>query len=206
MLAVEMKDLGHIDAARDERGARRRHIRDDQEHSLSGAGHGRRRQMNRAWRSGRCQLHRSKVLPDHEIGVERPAQRLVEGLRAIDVGYGDRDDLELQIDGRGVRKLRGGFIDRLCAAHCDLVFMLRKFQERAALWLATFDASSPRLSPSTRLNAGNGWMTSASVDNGVASLIASTSSPRISPARGVTSVAPISTRRSRSPTSFSAPR
>jgi hypothetical protein len=36
-------------------------------------------------------------------------------------------------------------------------------------------------------------MTSASVCSGVPSLIASTSSPRISPARGVTSVAPIKT-------------
>src|SRR6266481_5938805 len=70
---------------------------------------------------------------------------------------------------------------------------------------ATFAASSARLSPSTRLKAGKGWMTSASVFSGVPSLIASTSSPRISPARGVTRVAPISTPRLRSPTSLSAP-
>src|SRR5437899_531924 len=40
---------------------------------------------------------------------------------------------------------------------------------------------------------------------GVAILMATTSSPRISPARGVTSVAPMSTPRSRSATSFSVP-
>src|SRR4051812_24383286 len=76
--------------------------------------------MDRAWRSRRCQLHRSKVLPDHEISVERPAQTRVEGLGAIDVGYGYCHDLELQIDGPGVRNLCREFIDGLCAAHCDL--------------------------------------------------------------------------------------
>src|SRR4030095_3448057 len=66
--------------------------------------------MNRAWRSGRCQLHRSKVLPDHEIGVESPPQSAVEGLGAVNVGYRDGDDLEFQIDGRGGRNAGGALL------------------------------------------------------------------------------------------------
>src|ERR1700737_236686 len=70
---------------------------------------------------------------------------------------------------------------------------------------ATFPARSPRTAPSTRLKAGNGWIRSASVRMGVATFTASSTSPRISPARGVTIVAPIRTPRLRSATSFSVP-
>src|SRR6266851_8458498 len=70
---------------------------------------------------------------------------------------------------------------------------------------AALAASSCSTAPRTRLNAGKGWITSASVRRGVPALSASTSSPTISPARGVTSVAPTSTPRSRSPTSFNIP-
>jgi hypothetical protein len=59
--------------------------------------------MNRAGRAGRRQLHGSEVLPDHEIGIDTPPQSGVEGLGAVNVGYGNRDDLEFQIDGRGDR-------------------------------------------------------------------------------------------------------
>src|SRR5437899_2598042 len=70
---------------------------------------------------------------------------------------------------------------------------------------AALAASSCSTAPKTRLNAGKGWMTSARVRSGVPAFRASTSSPRISPARGVTSVAPMSTPRSRSAISFKAP-
>src|SRR5919112_606011 len=54
---------------------------------------------------------------------------------------------------------------------------------QATVSIADFATSSSRVAPATRLKAGNGWMTSARTFNGVLSLIASTSSPTISPAR-----------------------
>src|ERR1700682_136053 len=69
----------------------------------------------------------------------------------------------------------------------------------------SFEPRSPSTAPSTRLNAGKGWMTSASSFTGVPTFTASTSSPRISPARGVTKVAPTKTPRPRSATSLIAP-
>src|SRR5581483_7876997 len=68
-----------------------------------------------------------------------------------------------------------------------------------------FAARSCSAAPSTRLNAGYGWMTSASVSRGVRALIASTSSPSISPPRGVTRVAPTKMPCALSPTSFTTP-
>ena len=70
-------------------------VADDEEHALSGARRGGCGQMDRALRSGRRQLHRSKVLADPEVGVELPPQALVEALGAVDVGYRDGDSLEL---------------------------------------------------------------------------------------------------------------
>ena len=48
-----------------------------------------------------------------------------------------------------------------------------------------------RLSPSTRLKAGNGWITSASVVIGVPNLIGSKNSPRIAPTRAWPLPAPL---------------
>src|SRR5262249_33408453 len=149
-------------------------------------------ELNGAWRAGRCHLHHPPVRAG-KIRVQPPPQALIEALGAIDVGDREDNDLEFQFDRCSASDISYVPIGRLRTAHCDL------------LDPSAFAASSPRPSPSTRLKAGNGWMTSASVFNGVASLIASTSSPRISPARGVTRVAPISTPRVRSPTSFSTP-
>ena len=110
MVSVEMKHLTHIDSVRDELVACGLDVGHDEEHSLGRARHGRCGEMNRAWRSGRCQLHRSKVLPDHEIGVESPPQSVVEGLGAVNVGYRDGDDLEFQIDGRGGGNAGGAWL------------------------------------------------------------------------------------------------
>jgi hypothetical protein len=58
------------------------------------------------------------VLPVGEVGVQPPAQALVEALGPIDVGNREDHDLDLLIDRR--RKPGGVFIDRLRAAHRDL--------------------------------------------------------------------------------------
>src|SRR3954451_10741679 len=103
MVTVEMKDLADVGPVGDEIFACYVDVRDDEEHALRRARYAGCGQMDRAWRSGRGQLHCAKVLPDHEIGVESPSQVLVERFGAIDVGNRDGDDLQLQIDGRGAR-------------------------------------------------------------------------------------------------------
>src|SRR5262245_17322031 len=110
MLSVEVKHLSHIDAVRDEILARALDVGHDEEHALSRARHGGCDQMNRAWRSWRCQLHRAKVFPNHEIGVEGPSQSGVKRLGAVDVGDGDRDSLEFQLDRRGGWNARGAWL------------------------------------------------------------------------------------------------
>src|SRR4026209_2212373 len=108
MVSIEMEHFTHIDSARDELAPCGVDVRDHEKHSLSGARHRCRGQVDRARRSGRCELYCSKGFPDHEIGVEPPPQSKVEGLGAVNVGYRDRDGLEFQIDARGVRNAGGG--------------------------------------------------------------------------------------------------
>src|SRR5262245_22762060 len=176
-----MEHLADRGATGGELRARSHDVGDNQIVALSGARRGRRdvrAELDRAGRARWRELDDAEAVSESVVGVQPPSELFVEVLGAIDVGHGDDDDLEFLIDRR--------------VAHCDLP--------------AAFAASAPRLSPSTRLNAGNGWMTSASAFSGMPSLMASTSSPRISPARGVTSVAPTSTPRAASATSLSAPR
>src|SRR5262249_14413113 len=145
-----MKHLADRSAPRGQLRARSRDIRDDQVVALSGAGRRRRQlgtELDRARRSGRRELDDAQAVVERDGGDQAPAELLVDPLGAVDVRHGEDADLEPQID----------------AAHDDL--------------LATFAASAPRLSPSTRLNAGNGWITSARAFSGMPSLIASTSSP-----------------------------
>src|SRR3954470_20680152 len=138
MLGVVMEYLTHVGSAGDELSACCLHIRDDEEHALSRARHGGCHEMDRARGPGRRQLHRAKV-PDHEISVESPAQTPVERLCAIDVGHGDGDDLELQIDRPGIRKLHCVFIDSVGTAHCDLRnFDLRGTTSRNRWWRRLF--------------------------------------------------------------------
>src|SRR5262249_9771385 len=138
-------------------------------------------EMDRTRRARRRELHDAAAAA-RQVGVQAPLEILVEPFRAIEIGDRNDHDFEFHVD--------------LGVAHDDLT----------GGWGCALAASWPRLSPSIRSNAGNGWITSARAASGTLSLIASTSSPTISPARGVTSVAPISTPRSRSATSFSAPR
>src|SRR4051812_15863608 len=98
MLTVEMKNVTHLDAVGDELAACRLDIGDHEQHFVSRPRDARSIEMDRAGRSGRCQLHRAEVLSDHEIGVESPAQSLVKGLGPIDVRYRNADDFELEIE------------------------------------------------------------------------------------------------------------
>ena len=48
-------------------------------------------------------MHQTPLVAIREVGVQPPPQPLVEALGAIDVGHGNDDDLELQIDLAGDR-------------------------------------------------------------------------------------------------------
>jgi hypothetical protein len=44
------------------------------------------------------QLHHSESVALSDVGVEPPSQALVEALGPIDIGYGQRHDLEVHVD------------------------------------------------------------------------------------------------------------
>jgi hypothetical protein len=95
-----VEHIAHIDAARDEFGARRHDVGDDEIESLRRAGCGGRdslAKVDRARRARRRELHGPKRVTDDEVGVEPPAQAAVEALGSIDVGHRDDDGLELQV-------------------------------------------------------------------------------------------------------------
>src|SRR5262245_37339762 len=106
--------------------------------------------MNGAWRAGRRELHDTASVPAQEVGVEPPTELPVKELGAIDVRHRNDDDLELHVDRLGAGCSRCVVATNLGAAHDGLPVGCR----------SAFLASSARLSPSMRLNAGNGWITS----------------------------------------------
>src|SRR6185436_2103211 len=90
---------------------------DDQVEALGRAGRHVRQpgaELDRCRRTRRRELDDPVVLPEREVGVEPPAETLVERLRAIDVGDGEERDLEPERDRRGAgRSVAAG----LRAAH-----------------------------------------------------------------------------------------
>src|SRR4029079_10028656 len=60
-------------------------------------------EMNRARRTGRRELDDPPGVAGGTVGIEPPPPACLEPLGAIDVGYGNHDDFEFQIDGRGRR-------------------------------------------------------------------------------------------------------
>jgi hypothetical protein len=66
-------------------------------------------EVNRALRVGRRELHDPEVVADGKVGIQPPAEVLVEALGPVDVGDIQRHDLEVQIGGRRRGHLgRGG--------------------------------------------------------------------------------------------------
>ena len=57
-----------------------------------------RAELDRAAGAGRRELDYAERVAAADVGVEPPPEALVELLRAVDVGDGDDDDLELQVD------------------------------------------------------------------------------------------------------------
>src|SRR3954447_18365836 len=96
----------------------------DGEHQVQPGAGGSRRQalaeLDRRWRAGRRELHDTGVRVDREVGVETPAESLVEGLCAVDVGNRQHGDLEPHRDARGAGRFGRGVSAHLRTAHGDL--------------------------------------------------------------------------------------
>ena len=96
-----MEDLAHVDAAGDQVVAGGVDVVHGEDQAVRRAGLGRRDSLaedDRGFRVVRRQLHAAEVVARHEVGVEPPAELLVERLRAVDVGNADHHDFELHVD------------------------------------------------------------------------------------------------------------
>ena len=101
--------LADVDAAADEIVAGGVDVVDHEDQSLSGPRLSRRpalAELDRALRVGRRHLHRPEVVADDQVDVEPPSKALIEALRPIDIGDGQRHDLELHVDRAQFRALR----------------------------------------------------------------------------------------------------
>src|SRR5262245_24997969 len=126
-------------------------VRHNQVETSRGARRGRRDvrpELNRTSGARRGELADVEPVVEGKVGILPPAEHPVETSGAIDVGHRNDDGLEFGVDRSGRWLLNGLFIVDLCAAH----WTSWDFAD------STFAASLLRLAPSTRLNAGNGWM------------------------------------------------
>ena len=106
-----VEDLAHVDAAGDQVVAGGVDVVHGEDQAARRAGLGRRDSLaedDRGFRVVRRQLHDAEVAR-REVGVEPPAEILVERLRAVDVGNAEHHDFELHVD-------RFGFCD-FCSFH-----------------------------------------------------------------------------------------
>ena len=174
VVTIEMEDATHVDTVGDQFAACCLDVRHAQEHSLSRARHRGRVGDGSSMAIRRLGCTAQKFFPTMN---RRPASIPIRCEKAFarstsDTGMGMASSFRSTVVAAEVRMARCCSVLTGCTAR------------RRSPLPATFAASWFRLSPSTRLNAGNGWMTSARVVSGVPSLIASTSSPTNSPARG----------------------
>src|SRR5215475_13506546 len=100
--------LADVDAPADEIGPGGVDVGDREDQPVSGPWRSRGEalaEVDRALRARRRELHPPDVVANAEVGVQPPAEALVEALRPVDIGdrLGDRQrhDLEPQRDGRG---------------------------------------------------------------------------------------------------------
>src|SRR6478672_3555072 len=62
--------------------------------------------MDRALRMRRRELDHAEGITGHDVGVKAPSEPLVEGLGPIDIGDGQRDDLEPHVDAPRLHRVR----------------------------------------------------------------------------------------------------
>src|ERR1700688_3012244 len=119
--------------------------------------------------------------------TEAATQREVTGEKTGDESDQDpdQDRVEVEMNGCPVERDDHAYTNPLSGiTRSPAILPARAVQ-------VSLPASSPRAAPSTRLKAGNGWITSDSTRIGVPTFTARTSSPRISPALGLVRVAPM---------------
>src|SRR4051812_41529760 len=108
--------LADVDTAADEIVPGGIDVADNEDHRLSGARLSRRAalaKLDRARRVGWRELDRPDVVANDQIDVEPPPEALVEALRAIDIGDGQRHHLERHVDRRhfpGIRRTGTAYI------------------------------------------------------------------------------------------------
>src|SRR5829696_9651999 len=115
--------LADVDAAADEIGPSGVDVLDREHQPVSGPRLSRREalaEVDRALRVGRRELHPPDVVAGGEVGVQPPPEALIEALCPIDVGDGQRDHLELHVDGPDLRDFRRGLGAPPSAAHVYL--------------------------------------------------------------------------------------
>ena len=99
--------LADVDAAADEIVPGGVDVLDHEDQPLSGSGLSRRAalaELDRALRVGRRDLHRPDVVADDQVDVQPPSEALIEALCPIDIGDGQRHDLERHVDRAQLRR------------------------------------------------------------------------------------------------------
>jgi hypothetical protein len=117
---VEVEELAHLDAAARQVLTRRVDVGDDELQTLSGTGLGCGDALpegDRALRVRGRQLDYSEVVAGDDVGVRPPSEALVEALCPIDVGDGQRHDLELHVHSKSALHPARRFTAYVCAGH-----------------------------------------------------------------------------------------
>ena len=118
-----VEHVAHLHAAGHEVFASFLDVRDDKELGLARARRSRGdvgAELDRARRAGRRELNQANVV-FHPVGVEPPAELLVERLGTVDVRDRDHDDLEPGVDCPGLRRLAAGAGVALLLTHRGLL-------------------------------------------------------------------------------------
>src|SRR4051794_4452223 len=151
--------LADVDAAADEIRPGSVNVLDREDHGLSGPRLRRRAalaELDRARRVGRRELHRADVVADDQVDVEPPPEALIEALGPIDVGDGQRHDLERHVHAQCALRPARRFAAYVGAGHVDLHWLLCSAASPALLALAPVDSlvATPGTRASTRASTG----------------------------------------------------
>src|SRR5690348_11324878 len=136
-------DVADVHAAADEVLPGRVDVPDREDHGLSGARLRRRAalaELDRARRMGRRELHRPDVVADDQVDVEPPSEALVEALGPIDIGDGQRHDLERHVHPQAARRPARRSAAYVGAGHVDLRWLLSSTASPVLLALAPVDS------------------------------------------------------------------
>src|SRR5262245_26071569 len=121
---LHLLDLADVDAAIDQIMAGGLDVLDDQDVGLGGPRLSRRpaplAELDRAPGVRWGELHVPDLVAEDQVDVQPPAEALVEGLGPVNVGDGQRHDLEVHVHAETVGRLAGGLTDYVGTTHGDL--------------------------------------------------------------------------------------